>query len=79
MDSIGLTELAHRESGGIEVVLWWNPRSGELTVTVRDFRAGDAFDLVAGADEALEVFNHPYAYASARSVPHRDLCPAEAA
>jgi hypothetical protein len=79
MNSMGLIELAHRESDGVEIALWWNRRTGELKVTVRDHMAGDAFDVVAGADEALDVFNHPYAYASARNVLYWDLCPADAA
>jgi hypothetical protein len=61
-------ELARRESGGIEVSLWWSPLSGRLAVSVVDHRGGDAFDVPARADEALEVFNHPYAYASALGV-----------
>ena len=36
-----------------------------LAVTVLDDSA-DAFELIVDADEALEVFNHPYAYAAFR-------------
>ena len=28
--------------------------------------AGDSFELTVGADEALEVFDHPFAYAAFR-------------
>ena len=74
-----LIELAYRESGGVEVALWWNELSGVLTVSVLDRKGGDAFDVPAAADEALDVFNHPYAYAYARRVPHRDVLAADSA
>ena len=59
-----LRELAHRESDGVEVSLVWSPRDGHLTVVVDDARAESRFQLEARPDNALEVFYHPYAYAS---------------
>ena len=58
-------ELAQRSNNGIHVHLLWSPADDSLAVTVLD-DAGDPFELVVGADEALEVFNHPYAYAAFR-------------
>jgi hypothetical protein len=66
-----MTELAFRESDGIEVVLRWNRISGELTVSVRDRVTGESFDVRADRHDALDVFNHPYAYASVWSRPGR--------
>jgi hypothetical protein len=59
----GGTELAYREGGGIRVTLWWNRVTGELTVSVYERTSGSAFDIHADRRDALEVFNHPYAYA----------------
>jgi hypothetical protein len=57
------TELAQRDSDGISVTLLWHSTTGKLTVSVRDRRTGEAFDLSAGTQNALDVFRHPYAYA----------------
>jgi hypothetical protein len=62
------TELAQRENDGISVTLLWHSVTQRLTVAVRDFRTGEAFDLDAEARNAMDVYNHPYAYAGARPV-----------
>lgn len=59
----GATELAYREGAGIEVVLWWSRATGELKVSVHEHASGSSFDIPAGETNALEIFNHPYAYA----------------
>jgi hypothetical protein len=56
-------ELAERESDGISVMLSWDTATGSLSVSVRDARTGEAFDLDANETNALDVFQHPYAYA----------------
>jgi hypothetical protein len=58
-------ELDHRHTNGIDVTLSWSPADDRLYVTVVD-DAGDAFELVVGAHEALDAFQHPYAYAAHR-------------
>jgi hypothetical protein len=59
--------LASRVSDGIEVDLWWEP--GRVWVAVTDTKTGEAFSVPVGEDErALDVFNHPYAYAPAQAV-----------
>ncbi len=59
-----MTELAHRSSNGIDVALLWSPTTNTLFVAVADDRTGDRFTVDAPAHEALEVFNHPFAYAT---------------
>jgi hypothetical protein len=66
----GYRELAYRATDGLEIVLLWNPLTDQLTVSVSDERTGAYFELEAGPDEALEVFQHPYAYAASRGVPY---------
>jgi len=59
-----LRELAHREGDGVEVSLLWSPSDDSLKV-VDDHRVEERRELDARPDNALEVFYHPYAYASA--------------
>jgi hypothetical protein len=61
-------ELAHRSSDGIDVHLLWNQADDTLAVTVSE-ATRDSFELSVGSHEALEVFNHPYAYAAFRGSP----------
>jgi hypothetical protein len=56
-------ELAYRASDGVEVWLHWSPEDDRLTVVVEDTKAETGFELEARADNALEVFYHPYVYA----------------
>jgi len=57
-------ELAARESDGIHVLLLWHPREDAVTVSVEDDRGGDRFELAVAADQALDAFYHPFAYAA---------------
>lgn len=59
-----MTELAHRSSNGLDIALLWSPDTNRLFVAVADDRTGDRFTVDAPADQALEVFNHPFAYAT---------------
>ena len=61
-------ELAYRSCEGIEVTLLWNSASNDVTVSVHDSTAGESFRLAAHPARALDVFNHPYAYAAARGL-----------
>jgi hypothetical protein len=65
-------ELAYRENDGIAVTLFWHSGSNRLSVSVYDWRNGDWFELEAGLRNAMDVFEHPYAYA-AESGPGRTL------
>ncbi len=60
-------ELAHRSSNGIDVYLLWCPADDALAVVVIDGSA-DSFELVVAAHEALDAFDHPYAYAAHRGL-----------
>ena len=62
---IGTTrELAYRSSAGIDVALRWDAESDELTVTAFDSSTSELLELPAAREHALDVFNHPYAYAA---------------
>jgi hypothetical protein len=63
-------ELAYRASDGIEIQLLWQQGTDELLVSVSDERSGAYFELAAGPDQALDVFNHPYAHAAFRGLPY---------
>ena len=65
-----LTELAHRADDGVEVSLLWNRRTNALVVKVDDARNGDDFELSVESADALDVFNHPYAYAAVAGVEY---------
>jgi hypothetical protein len=60
-----MRELHSRQNDGIHVRLLWSARDGRLAVTVTDTKNGEAFCLdVREGERALEVFNHPYAFAA---------------
>jgi hypothetical protein len=57
-------ELDHRSNDGIDVSLLWNRAGGELVVLLTDAKSDEVLELDAAPDRALDVFNHPYAYAA---------------
>jgi hypothetical protein len=61
-------ELAYRENDGIAVTLFWQSDSNRLSVSVYDWRNGDWFELEARPRNAMDVFEHPYAYAAQSGV-----------
>ena len=63
-------ELAHRINAGIEVVLSWNDGTGRLKVSVLDEQSGAYFELDPDPAIALDVFDHPFAYAAFDGVPY---------
>jgi hypothetical protein len=65
MADIEIRELDRRRSDGIEVTLSWNPRTNSVLVSVIDERDGDSFQVEVGAENAMDAFHHPYAYAAA--------------
>lgn len=57
-------ELDSRVSDGIEVRLLWRPFDNHVSVLVNDTKTGVAFEVeVRPGQRALDVFQHPYAYA----------------
>lgn len=65
-------ELAYRETNGIAVTLFWHSVTQRLSVVVHDWQNGEWFELTARAENAMDVFEHPYAYAS-RTVLHEPV------
>jgi hypothetical protein len=65
-------ELAHRANDGLEVTLFWEPATDELTVCVCDQRRGAYFVVQPRPDQALDAFYHPYSYESASVVHYED-------
>jgi hypothetical protein len=58
-------ELDYRENDGIEVSLLWSRIDNSLSVRVVDRKTDEKFRLAVRADEAIDVFRHPFAYAQA--------------
>jgi hypothetical protein len=58
-----LRELAHRASAGIEVTLLWDKRDDTLSVLALDHSSGELLEIQPQHHEALDAFQHPYAYA----------------
>jgi hypothetical protein len=57
-----MRELDHRVGDGFEVRLLWGGDDGALKVVVDDWRTDEHFEIAARADNALDVFQHPFAY-----------------
>jgi hypothetical protein len=61
-------ELGHRTCDGIEVTLFWSKPSNQVTLAVLDTRCDEALEFEVDGSDALDAFNHPYAYAATRRV-----------
>lgn len=57
-----MRELDHRVGDGFEVTLLWSEEDGSLKVVVNDWRTEEQFEVPARPDNALDVFQHPFAY-----------------
>lgn len=66
-----LVDLASRRAGAIEVALIWDRRQQALVVFAHDGRTREEIAIPVSADEATEVYRHPFAYAH-RSVAAPD-------
>lgn len=62
-------ELAHRTSDGIEVSLFWTKATNRVTIAVLDSRSDETLEFCVNGRDALDAFNHPYAYATTRRSP----------
>ena len=61
-----LQELNHRRHDGIDVTMFWDPETNQVTVAVNDAKGGEAFEIhVLPGERAMDVFTHPFAYAAA--------------
>jgi hypothetical protein len=65
-------ELDQRESDGISVSLLWRRLDNAIAVSVHDGRSDERFSLRVTAEQALDAFRHPFAYA-ARSLETASL------
>jgi hypothetical protein len=64
MSSSSHRELNHRSNDGIDVWLLWDPGTDSVSVRVADAKAGANFEIpVKARHRAMDVFNHPFAYA----------------
>jgi len=60
-----IRELAERTSNGTRIRLYWRQGTRELWVEVWERELDVTIEIPADPEHALEVFHHPYAYASA--------------
>jgi hypothetical protein len=64
--------LAERKNAGIQVTLLWAQEPNAVSVRVRDDCTADEFELsVETGANALDTFEHPYAYAAWRRLSAR--------
>ena len=64
--------LAERNNAGIRVTLLWTRDTNTVAVLVRDDGTADQFEVsVEPAGNALDAFEHPYAYAARQGVDYR--------
>ena len=55
-------ELAHRVARGLDVTLYWHPRTNALTVCVVDEEHQAYFEIDASPSNALAIYHHPFLY-----------------
>ena len=55
-------ELAHRATSCVEVTLLWRKLDNALTLRLVEVATGLEFEIVVRPEDALDAFNHPYAY-----------------
>jgi len=64
--------LAQRRNGGVLVTLLWAEATNAVAVLVRDEGNDDQFELsVEPGANALDTYEHPYAYAAWRGMDYR--------
>jgi hypothetical protein len=64
--------LAKRSNAGVQVTLLWAEDTNAVAVLVHDEGNDDQFELsVEPGANALDTFEHPYAYAAWRGVDYR--------
>ena len=64
--------LAKRKNAGIHVTLLWAEDTNTVAVLVRDDGRDDQFELsVEPGANAMDTYEHPYAYAAWQGVDYR--------
>jgi hypothetical protein len=62
-------ELDHRTNDGIDVTLFWSKASNRVTISVFHARSATPLEFEVDGADALDAFNHPYAYAATSGAP----------
>lgn len=69
-------ELARRDSGVSHIALLWSRRRHRAAVVVEDDATGELVQLdVRENENALELYEHPFAYLATRGHPGRRADP----
>jgi hypothetical protein len=55
-------ELAHRASGGIEVILYWSADDDSTHVEIRHAATDETLAFTVARERALDAFYHPFAH-----------------
>jgi hypothetical protein len=63
-------ELAHRTNDGFDVTLFWTEASNRITISVFHAHTATALEFEVDGADALDAFNHPYAYAATGGAHH---------
>ena len=61
--TVRLRELAVRTADRITVALLWRPGAPDVLLRVDDSRTGVQFELDVPGRDAMQAFQHPFAYA----------------
>jgi len=55
-------ELAHRQTGGLEVTLYWHTDDGGTSIDIRQEATEETMSFPVPPDQALDAFHHPFAH-----------------
>jgi hypothetical protein len=66
-------ELAHRVTNTIEVTLLWRQPDNMVTLRLAELATGIEFEFGVRPEDALDAFNHPFAYLPSPTVDSLDL------
>jgi hypothetical protein len=66
-------ELAHRVTSTLEVTLLWRQVDNMLTLRLVEVGTGIEFEFGIRPTDALDAFNHPYAYLPRPTVDSLEL------
>jgi hypothetical protein len=66
-------ELAHRVTSSVEVTLLWRQADNMVTLRLVEVSTGIEFEFGVAPEDALDAFNHPYAYMPSPTVEPREL------
>lgn len=66
-------ELAHRVTSTLEVTLLWRQIDNMVTMRLVEVGSGVEFEFGVRPEDALDAFNHPYAYLPRPNVDSLEL------